>query len=155
MSVRLVQARSIDDWRHARRLIEEYAASLDIDLSFQNFSQELAHLASDYGPPMGCLLLAEEEGDYLGCVGLRQFSPGVGEVKRLYTVPAARGRRVGRLLADGIVAQARQLGYAQLLLDTLPSMQQAQALYVSMGFKETPAYRFNPVPGTVFLALTL
>ncbi len=155
MSIRLIRAQSHGEWRHARELIEQYAASLHIDLTFQNFAHELVHLSSEYGPPKGCLLLAQEQGDYLGCVGLRQFSTGVGEIKRLYTVPAARGRHVGRLLANGIVAAARELGYAQLLLDTLPSMTQAQALYLSLGFRPTAAYRFNPVPGTVFLELAL
>lgn len=155
MSIRLVQPQAPGDWRLARELVEQYAASLGLDLSFQNFAHELAQMESEYGPPMGHFLLAEEQGTYLGCVGLRQFSPRVGEIKRLFAVPAARGRRVGRLLAIGIVAEARRLGYARLLLDTLPSMMEAQALYVSMGFKPTAAYRFNPVPGTVFLELTL
>lgn len=155
MTIRLVTPKSDEDWRHARRLIEQYAASLDVDLSFQNFEHELENLESDYGAPTGAFLLAEESGTFFGCVGLRQFAEGVGEIKRLYTVPAARGRRVGRLLAEGIVDAARQLKYTRLLLDTLPFMQEAQRLYASMGFKPTAAYRFNPVPGTVFLELAL
>ena len=136
-------------------LNEEYAASLNVDLSFQNFAHELEHLASEYAPVTGAFLLAEDRGVYLGCVGVRQFSDGIGEIKRLYVIPAARGRGVGRLLAKGIVAAAKQLGYTRLLLDTLPSMKQAQSLYVSLGFKSTAAYRFNPVPGTAFLELDL
>ena len=155
VTICLVQPKSEDDWRHARRLIEQYAASLDVDLSFQNFAHELQHLEEEYAPPAGAFLLAEESGIYFGCVGLRHFAEGVGEIKRLYATPAARGRRVGRLLAEGIVDKARRAGYGRLLLDTLPSMKEAQALYASMGFKPTAAYRFNPVPGTAFLELTL
>ena len=155
MTIGLVQPKSEDDWRHARQLIEQYAASLDVDLSFQNFEHEFQHLESEYAPPAGGFLLAEENGIFFGCVGLRHFAAGVGEIKRLYATPAARGRRVGRLLAEGIVDIARRSGYARLLLDTLPSMKEAQSLYASMGFKPTAAYRFNPVPGTSFLELTL
>ncbi len=155
MTIHLARPQSQGDWTQARQLIEQYAASLKLDLSFQDFAHEVEHLSSEYAPPMGDFLLAVEQSIYLGCVGLRQFSAGVGEIKRLYAIPAARGRRVGRLLAEGIVAAAEELGYAQLLLDTLPSMQEAQSLYESMGFTPTPAYRFNPVPGTVFLKLSL
>ena len=155
MTIRLSQPQSGEDWRQARQLVEEYAASLNLDLSFQNFMHELEHLASEYAPPAGAFLLAEEKGVYVGCVGMRQFSDGIGEIKRLYAIPAARDRGIGRLLAEGIVAAAKQLGYTRLLLDTLPSMKKAQSLYVSLGFKPTTAYRFNPVPGTAFLEVEL
>ena len=155
MTIRLAQPQSEEEWRRARQLIEEYAASLNLDLSFQNFAHELGHLANEYVPPTGAFLLAEEKGAYIGCVGLRQFSDGIGEVKRLYVSPAARGRGVGRLLTEGIVAAAKQLGYTRLLLDTLPSMKEAQSMYVSLGFKPTVPYRFNPVSGTAFLELAL
>jgi GNAT superfamily N-acetyltransferase len=155
VTIRLAQQKSEEGWRQARQLIEEYAASLNLDLSFQNFAHELEHLTSEYAPPAGAFLLAEEKGVYVGCVGMRQFSDGIDEIKRLYVIPAARGRGVGRLLATGIVPAAKQLGYTRLLLDTLPSMQEAQSLYVSLGFKPTAAYRFNPVPGTAFLELDL
>jgi putative acetyltransferase len=160
VSIRLIQPQSEQTWQQARRLIEQYAATLDLDLSFQNLAHELVHLESEYAPPTGSFLLAEdlaaaEDAVYLGCVGLRQFADGVGEIKRLYTVPAARGRGTGRLLAEGIVAAARQIGYAKLLLDTLPGMREARSLYASLGFKATAAYRFNPVPDAVFLELAL
>jgi GNAT superfamily N-acetyltransferase len=97
----------------------------------------------------------EEAGRYVGCVGLRRFAEGTGEMKRLYTIPATRGRGTGRLLAKAIVAEAEGLGHRRLVLDTLPSMQEAQALYASLGFVPTAAYRFNPVPGTAYLELAL
>jgi drug/metabolite transporter (DMT)-like permease/GNAT superfamily N-acetyltransferase len=153
--VRLVQPRSEADWLRARGLVEDYAAFLGLDLSFQNFAQEVEHLAIEYGPPHGAFLIAEEGRVSLGCVGMRRFSDGVGEVKRLYVVPAARGRGIGRLLAESIVAAGKDLGYTRLLLDTLPTMVEAQSLYASLGFRPTTEYRFNPVPGTVFMELEL
>jgi GNAT superfamily N-acetyltransferase len=155
VTISLTRPQSKEDWREARRLIEEYAASLNVDLCFQNFAHELEHLASEYGPPAGAFLLATENGLNLGCVGLRKFADDVAEMKRLYAAPDARGRKVGRLLAEGIVDEARKLGYARLVLDTLPSMKEAQSLYASLGFKPTSAYRFNPVPGTTYLELEL
>jgi putative acetyltransferase len=155
VAICLEQPQTPQDWREARSLVEQYAASLNVDLSFQNLELELENLSSGYAPPEGAFLLARENDGYLGCVGLRRHAEGVAEIKRLYTTPAARGKRIGRLLAEGIVAVARQRGYSRLLLDTLPFMKEAQALYVSLGFKPTAAYRFNPVPGTQFLELTL
>src|SRR5688572_8824201 len=111
MAIRLVQPHSDGEWRRARRLIEEYAASLNLDLSFQNIAQELEYLPSEYAPPAGAFFLAEENGSYLGCVGVRRFAEGVGEIKRLYTNPAARGRGVGRLLAQNAVrSEERRVG---------------------------------------------
>lgn len=155
MAIRLAQPGSPGEWLRARRLVEEYAASLDLDLSFQNLAHELDHLQREYSPPEGAFFVALDGDVALGCGGLRRHAPGAGEVKRLYVAPAARGRGVGRLLAQALVDAGRQLGYARLLLDTLPSMTEAQALYTSLGFVPTDAYRFNPVPGAVYLQLSL
>jgi putative acetyltransferase len=154
-TIELSKPHSSEDWLEARRLVEEYAASLHLDLAFQNFEHEKEHLASEYSAPTGAFLIAREHGAVLGCAALRRFAEGDGEFKRLYVVPAARGRGVGALLARRIVTEARSLGYARLLLDTLPAMRAAQALYESLGFKPTAAYRFNPLPGAAFFELSL
>jgi ribosomal protein S18 acetylase RimI-like enzyme len=155
VAISLSAPQSAADWREARRLIEAYAASLNVDLCFQNIDHELDHLPQEYGPPAGAFLLAWEEGTPLGCVGLRRSAEGVGEMKRLYLAPAARGKGVGRMLAEAIVAAAKDLGYSSVVLDTLPTMKQAQALYASLGFRPTSAYRFNPIEGTAYLELDL
>ncbi len=126
-----------------------------MDLSFQNIADELENFSNEYAPPKGAFLFAEEDGVHVGCIGLRQFSEQTGEIKRLYVRPSARGRGVGKLLTNNIVAVAKQRGYTRLLLDTLPSMQEAQSLYVSLGFRPIEPYRHNPVPGTIFLELAL
>ena len=154
-SVRLFQAATPHEWNEARRLVREYAVALDVDLSFQNFDEELQHFATEYAPPGGAFILAGEAGQYLACIGLRQFSAEIGEIKRLYVIPAARGRGLGRVLVERIIATAREIGYRSVLLDTLPFMKEAQALYLSLGFQPTTAYRFNPIAGSAFLRLDL
>ncbi len=148
-------AQSEMDWREAHRLVVSYAGSLNLDLSFQKFENELMNLESVYGPPEGVFLMAEDQGQYVGCVGLRHFADDAGELKRLFVIPSARGRGIGRMLAEAIVQEAKKLGYKRLLLDTLPAMKEAQSLYMAVGFKPTTAYRFNPVEGTVFLEMEL
>jgi len=163
MAIRLAQAASADDWRIARAMIEEYAASLGVDLCFQGFAEEMERIVDEYSPPRGALLLAKEGEVILGCVGLRPYHgdasvagvAGDCEMKRMYVPPAGRGRGIGRLLAEAIVAEARKAGYARMLLDTLPQLQAAQSLYESMGFRAIGAYRHNPVPGALYFALDL
>ncbi len=143
----------------ARRLFEAYAASLDVDLCFQNFAQELAELPGDYAAPRGCLLIAERADLPIGCVALRPLSIGVGprtgEVKRLFVQSHARGAGQGRALALAVIERARSTGYDELKLDTLSTMSEARALYASLGFRECAPYYHNPLPGTVYMALAL
>ena len=153
--MQIFQAVSADDYHKARGLIEEYAASLGVDLEFQNFSHELNTLAEEYGPPFGSLLLAKDAEQLLGCVALRQIESGICEMKRLYVAPAGRGRGLGRALANEITAEARKLGYERMRLDTLPSMHEARRLYAALGFREIAPYRFNPIAGTSFMELSL
>lgn len=134
------------DAEQVRELLREYAAGLGIDLSFQDFETELADPLTFYE----LVLLA---GD--GCVALRRVDHETCEMKRLYVRPDARAGGLGRRLAEAVVAEARARGYRRMLLDTLPSMAAARALYASLGFRETEPYRYNPVPGTTFLELDL
>lgn len=142
-------------WEASRALIREYAASLHLDLSFQNFDREMSSLEADYGPPGGHFLLARRGDAFVGCGGFRRFSETECEMKRLYVVPAAQGLGVGRAIAAELVAEARRRGYAAMLLDTLPSMRAAHRMYASLGFTPTTPYRYNPVEGTTFMKLVL
>jgi putative acetyltransferase len=151
-------ATTASDFGHARVLFEEYAAQLGVDLCFQNFSVELATLPAMYGPPVGRLILAQEAGELLGCVGVRRLSSaadGTGELKRLYVRAAARGRGLGRRLAEASIAAARELGYARVVLDTLGTMTAARTLYADLGFRGTPAFYANPNDDVAFLELRL
>jgi ribosomal protein S18 acetylase RimI-like enzyme len=121
-------------------LLREYEAGIGISLCFQNFDAEVANLPGDYAPPKGQMLLARDpaDGTLAGCVALRPVpgAPELCEMKRLYVRPAARGGGLGRVLASAAMAEARRLGYRRICLDTLPSMQDARALYLSLGFRQ-------------------
>jgi ribosomal protein S18 acetylase RimI-like enzyme len=148
-------ARFPDDLDAVRAIFREYADSLGVDLSFQAFDAELASLPGKYAPPAGAILLAWRDGRVIGCVALRPFEYDICEMKRLYVREEGRGQQLGRRLAQAVVHAAREAGYRKMRLDTLPTMQAAQQLYASLGFRPISAYVFNPIEGTRFLELDL
>jgi GNAT superfamily N-acetyltransferase len=152
----VTQAESPAQIAQARELFLEYAQSLGFSLCFQNFDKELAGLPGDYAPPEGRLLLAEYEGQLAGCVALHKLAPAVCEMKRLYLRPQFRGKGLGRLLAERIIAEARQVGYQRMRLDTVePVMKDAVAMYRKLGFKEIAPYCSNPIVGALYMELEL
>ncbi len=156
--IKLSQAESAEDVAEARSLFEEYAAWLALDLCFQNFAEELDQLPGRYAPPSGRLLLAfdEDERRVAGCVALRELDQETCEMKRLYVRPRMRGRRLGRMLADSIIAEARGIGYRRMLLDTLPErMSEAVRMYRAMGFQTVEPYYHNPTDGVLYMELKL
>lgn len=168
MSLKILQASSPDQVQVARDLFNEYAKSLNFDLCFQGFEQELALLPGDYAPPEGRLLLAFWEDDPVGCGALHKLASGQGpagkvqessdicEMKRLYVKPENRGYGIGLALTDRLIREAREIGYRRMRLDTVPeSMAAAVKMYRLLGFREMVAYRPNPVPGAVFMELEL
>jgi len=150
------QAESPAQLAQARELFIEYAQSLGFSLCFQNFDKELASLPGGYAPPEGRLLLADQDGQLAGCIALHKLEPGVCEMKRLYLRPRFRGKGLGRALADHIIAEARQIGYQRMRLDTVePVMKDAVAMYRKLGFKEIAPYCPNPMSGVVYMELHL
>ena len=151
----LVQVETPQQIEEARRLLREYEASLNVSLCFQGFEKELAELPGDYAPPRGRLLLGCDGNQPAGCVALRGLDEETCEMKRLYLRPEFRGQGAGRRLARALIQEARTLGYKRMRLDTLAAMQEARALYESLGFKRIEPYYHNPHPGTEFMELEL
>jgi ribosomal protein S18 acetylase RimI-like enzyme len=151
----LVPACSANSLRQARELFVEYEQAIGVNLCFQNFQRELADLPGRYAPPEGRLLIALSATGPAGCVALRKIGRGTCEMKRLYVRPAFRGQGLGRKLASAITDEARQMGYTTLRLDTLASMKEANALYRTLGFKNSRAYCYNPCAEAVYLQLKL
>jgi GNAT superfamily N-acetyltransferase len=150
-SVEIHQVSSPGEIEVARALFEEYAASLEIDLGYQGFAEELAGLPGCYAPPRGRLLVAWVGNEAAGCVALRPLGADVCEMKRPYVRPPFRGGGVGRQLAEAIIAEARQIGYAAIRLDTVPKLAAATRLYESLGFVRRDGYYETPVVGTIFM----
>lgn len=140
-------------------IFREYAASLPIDLSFQNFERELATLPGEYAAPRGALRVARVNGEVAGCCALRPLDtvdfPNACEMKRLYVHPAFRGLGLGRALAEAIMDVARVNAYDHVLLDTLDDMETARTLYEGLGFVDIPPYYHNPIAGAHYLKASL
>jgi len=147
-----VRHATLDDLDTAVALFREYADGLDIDLSYQDFEDELESLPGAYAPPKGVLLLAEIGGEPMGCVAVRALhATNFCEMKRLYVRSKARGTGAGRALAEAALAEGKRMNYDAMRLDTLSTMKEALSLYRALGFKEIPAYYETPIVNTVFM----
>jgi len=153
--MRIADARNASEFETARSLIEEYVASLPIDLSFQDYREEISHFPRGYVPPDGVVLLGYDGDEPAGVVALRRYGGSACEMKRLYVRPKFRGRGVGRALSEELIRRAALLGYATMRLDTLATMDAAIRLYETLGFREIPPYRYNPVEGARYMELVL
>lgn len=143
------------DLEDVRALFLEYADLVAEALCFQGFDQELASLPGAYAPPGGALLLARDGSAAAGCVALRRVDDRTGEMKRMYVRPSWRRTGLGRQLALAIIQEARRRGYARLVLDTLPKLTSAIALYRDLGFRDTTPYLEAPTPGALCMELSL
>jgi len=152
----IAPARTPIELTSAAALFRAYSRSLPVDLGPQGFSEELKSLPGVYAPPAGELLLAKRGDHVLGAVALKALEPPhVAEIKRLFVRPQARRSGVGKALVGAILAIARERGYREIKLDTLPEMENAIALYRSFGFAPIPPYGSHPYPGLVTLGLAL
>jgi putative acetyltransferase len=142
-------------YAHGLQLIGAYLRQLGEDVSFQNPDWELQHLAQQYGPPSGLLLLAYQAEQAVGCVAYKTIGPGIAEMKRLFVLPTHQGQKIGAALAEAIVVAAKAAGCHTMVLDTVERLQAARALYQKMGFAPCAPYYHNPLPGAVYLSKTL
>ena len=158
--LRVVPSVSEATLSQARNLFREYAIMPGVAPCVEDFEREVVSLPGLYAPPGGRLLLAMQDsagnsGEAIGCAALRRFDQEACEMKRLYVRPAFRGQGAARELVKVLIGVARSIGYQRMLLDTLPSMQEAHKLYRTFGFQEIPSYQKNPIPEALFFELTL
>ena len=153
--IRIINAQTEDHYQKVRNLFQQYADSLDFDLEFQGFSEELATIPGKYAIPEGCILLAEDSGQFVGCVALRPLEDKICEMKRLFVRSDYRGRGIGRMLACSVIDKAREIGYEKMRLDTVATMKEARTLYYSLEFRNIKAYRYNPIDDSSYMELEL
>ena len=155
-AIDLIQATLPEHIEQVRGLFLEYRKSLGFSLCFQSFDEELKNLPGSYGPPSGRLLLARYPDHAAGCIALRKLEAGICEMKRLYVRPEERGRGLGRMLVERLIAEARAAGYVRMRLDTVESaMKDAVALYRRMGFREIAPYSSVPIESALWMELVL
>ena len=148
----IITASTPEHYYAGATIFKEYAESLNFTLSFQSFDDELTILPKMYGLPTGALLLAENNGEFVGAVGLRQIeNEYTCEVKRMFIRPGYQGKGIGKALMTAVIETAKAMHYKTIKLDTLgPKMPAAVGLYKSFGFKETTPYNFNPYEGVLY-----
>jgi GNAT superfamily N-acetyltransferase len=152
----IIQAETPEQIETARLLFREYEAWLGMDLCFQGFEEELRVLPGKYAAPGGRLLLSYVDNAPAGCIALRGIDDGVCEMKRLFVRDEFRGHRLGLLLVERVISEAREAGYLKMRLDTFPpKMGKAVKLYESHGFREIAPYYNNPHTGVLFMELDL
>jgi ribosomal protein S18 acetylase RimI-like enzyme len=155
LNIIIKQVEKPDEIENVKQLFLEYAESLNFDLCFQNFDEELQQLPGRYSPPEGRLLIALNDNKPAGCAALRKHNEHTCEMKRLYVKPEFRHFGLGKILVDKLLDEAKMIGYKKMILDTVPSMESARKIYESIGFKETKPYYYNPQPGTIFMSINL
>ena len=157
--IQLITPESAEDWQETRLILRDYANSLNFDLDFQGFEDELAGLPGAYAQPGGLMLLALVDGAVAGCGAFRPLPDAdyanACEMKRLFVRPAFRRFGLGRMLAQQLMDRATEAGYSSMLLDTLDDMEAARGLYESLGFVDVPPFYFNPIPGAHYLKAEL
>lgn len=158
-TIRVEDAASPGALDQVRELLRGFAAEFDPLVAevfvVQGFAAEVAGLPGRYAPPGGSLLLARDGDIPAGCVALRDLGEGTCEMKRLYVPPAYRSRGAGRLLVAAILRRAGEMGYRRMVLDTLPAMTAAIALYEDFGFSTTAPYWGHPTAHAVFMERAL
>lgn len=124
-------------------------------LFIQHYDEEVKHVELKYGEPYGRLYIVYIDGTAAGCIGLRKIDDENGEIKRFYVRPAFRGRKIGTQLLQKIMADAKEIGYTHLLLDTLPFLTTAIAMYEKAGFYRIEKYNDSPISYSIFMKLDL
>ncbi len=164
--VRLRRIESVDELAPATTLAREFGdwatERIRVELGIV-ITAEVDHPATVLNELLargGRLYVAEVDGEGIGVGGLKRLSDTVGEIKRMFVRPTARGLGVGRAIIGQLIDDTRALGYETVYLESASFMHPAHALYRSVGFVPSEAYAGREFEGaphdvSVFLRLDL
>lgn len=124
-------------------------------LKIQNYDDEVRDLNAKYGLPMGRLYVIYCENNLAGCIALRKINDKSCEMKRLYIKSEFQGKHLGDLLVQKTIAEAREIGYKHIFLDTVPGMTSGIGLYKKYGFVETDCYSDVCIKDFIYMKLDL
>lgn len=147
----LKKATTTTDFENGKQLFLQYIQSLSFELNFQDVDRELEEIHLEYNLPAGALLLVYDGDKAIACAGVRKIDHPIAELKRMFVDPGYRGHQLGKQLLQAALDEARLLGYRSIRLDTVPEMAAAIKLYTAVGFYTIDPYRFNPMPGAIFM----
>lgn len=153
--IKITHAQNPEDFSQSKKLILEYVNWLGIDLSFQNFDNEINNLRAMYSEPNGGLLLAKIDSIPAGVAGIRKFENKACELKRMFVKDEFRNKGIGKMLLSASVELAKKFNYEVIKLDTADFMNTAIKLYKENGFIEIPEYRYNPLNAARYFELVL
>lgn len=136
--------------------LHEYLAAPSFQEYMENYEHEVTHhLPGRFGPPAGCMLLAEYNSETAGCVGLMDLGDDICEMRRLFVRPQFRRLGIGNALAEAVIERGRSLRYAAMRLNTNKKMTGAVELYRSLGFRDIEPYEQFDIDCMYFLELKL
>ena len=133
-------------WEYLQWANERLSQEFDVNLDIASMHEQAMAELEMFLPPYGRLLLATEGSQAAGIACLKRIREGMGEIKRMYVRPEFRGQGIGRVLLEAHIAEAQQIGYQTLRLDSTRFMKAAHSLYRSAGFQEIEPYPESEIP---------
>ncbi len=114
--------------------------ALDADLARRDGSDHSFYAQFNKIDKIKYVVVAYEDGKPVGCGAIKEFAPGIMEVKRMYTLPESRGKGIATKVLDELEKWAAALGYEKCVLETGKRQPEAIGLYQKSGYRVIPNY---------------
>lgn len=155
----ILKANGSDDLKEVKKLFIDYGIFyqkvLNLDLSYQNFGDEIINLPGRYAEPDGALFLAKLDGEPIGCTSFYKFSDEACELKRLFVLEEHQGIGAGKALMLKAIEEAIAVGYKKMLIHTALRLAAALQLYEKLGFIQVEPYNDYPIFDSHYMELDL